>query len=310
LSTDWQQTQIARDLYLKCVDLDARYAPAWARLGRCYRVIAKYGAADEDFERAEQAFQRALSLNPDLALAHNLYAHLEADLGRAEQAMVHLLKRAQANWNDPHLLSGLVYACRFCGLLDASIAAHQHARRLDPLASTSVTQSYFMAGEYQQALAHSEGDIGYIDAAALASLGRTTDALDLLRDRESRPHQHPLIRWFLVSLRALLEGKRSEALEATERGIALIRRGGEELYYFVRQLAYLGDVSRATTELERAVENGFTCHPTMVRDSWLDPIRSDQRFDRILRHVESRHAEARRMFVEAGGTRLLSAVKK
>src|SRR2546430_5564975 len=32
---------VARDLYLRCVDSDPRYAPAWAQLGRCYRLIGK-----------------------------------------------------------------------------------------------------------------------------------------------------------------------------------------------------------------------------------------------------------------------------
>ena len=32
----------ARDLYRRCVELDPKYAPAWARLGRVHRVMAKY----------------------------------------------------------------------------------------------------------------------------------------------------------------------------------------------------------------------------------------------------------------------------
>ena len=41
------------------------FAPAWARLGRCHRVIGKYidGAADSE-ARAEEAFRRALALSP------------------------------------------------------------------------------------------------------------------------------------------------------------------------------------------------------------------------------------------------------
>ena len=55
----------ARDLYLACLDLDPKFAPAWARVGRCHRVIGKYidGAPDSN-TRAEEAFRRALELNP------------------------------------------------------------------------------------------------------------------------------------------------------------------------------------------------------------------------------------------------------
>ncbi len=73
------------------------YAPAWAKLGRVYRVIAKYGGVDatENLKRANDAFQRALQLNPDLSVAHNLYTNFEVEsLGRAKEAMARLLRRA------------------------------------------------------------------------------------------------------------------------------------------------------------------------------------------------------------------------
>lgn len=307
LATDWGQTFTARDLYLDCVGRDPNYAPAWARLGRCYRVLAKYGGDDDDFSRAESAFRRSLELNADLTLAHNLFAGLEADLGRAESAMLRLLERARTNRSDPNLFSGLVYACRFCGLLDASVAAHQHACRLDPHIPTSVTQSYFMSGDFRLALETSGGDFGYMEALALASLGREREALDLLRNREQRPAQHPLIRFFLSSLRALLEGKSQESLAMSEQGIAAIRRGGEELFYFVRQLSYLGETERAVFELERAIEQGFFCHAALLRDPWLNALRPDSRFINILSKAKSRHEAARNMFVEAGGMQILGA---
>ena len=64
-----------------------RFAPAWARLGRCHRVIGKYidGAPDSE-ARAEEAFRRALAINPRLSIAHKFYANLEADIGQAERA--------------------------------------------------------------------------------------------------------------------------------------------------------------------------------------------------------------------------------
>ena len=38
-STQWAA---ARDLYLQSVEKDPQFAPAWARLGRCYRLLGKY----------------------------------------------------------------------------------------------------------------------------------------------------------------------------------------------------------------------------------------------------------------------------
>ena len=96
-------------------------------------MIGKYIEASPDSEaRAEEAFRRALALNPRLSVAHKFYANLEADIGQAERALVRLLGEAARHGNDPELFAGLVHACRYCGLFDQSIAAHAEARRLDP----------------------------------------------------------------------------------------------------------------------------------------------------------------------------------
>ncbi|HEY6358089.1 MAG TPA: winged helix-turn-helix domain-containing protein, partial [Vicinamibacterales bacterium] len=42
LSHDSKQWAVARDLYLRSVEEDPRFAPAWARLGRIHHVMGKY----------------------------------------------------------------------------------------------------------------------------------------------------------------------------------------------------------------------------------------------------------------------------
>ena len=112
LSHDRERWTTARDLYLRAVAEDPRYTPAWARLGRMYHVMGKYADthAGDNMDRSEQAFRRALELNPDLSVAHKLYAQLEVDLGRASAAMMRLLERAKSA--DAELFAGLVSACR------------------------------------------------------------------------------------------------------------------------------------------------------------------------------------------------------
>ena len=92
---DVPNMSLARDLYLRCVDLDPQYAPAWAGLGRAHRFIGKVGEVNaHNLARAEEAFRKAFALNPDLALAHNFYTSLQTDLGQSLDAMERLLKRA------------------------------------------------------------------------------------------------------------------------------------------------------------------------------------------------------------------------
>jgi TolB-like protein len=306
LARQWEQMTVARDLYLQCVDRDPRFAPAWARLGRCLRLIGKYGTGDEAVEsvaRGEAAFQRALELNPELSLAHNLYSYLEADLGRARDAMARLLRRAQASRSDPELFGGLVHTLRFCGLLEASVAAHDQARRLDPHIPTSVTHTYFAMRNYRRSVETSHGDIGYVDALALTGLGRGEEALALLRQRE-RTQKHRMIELFVRSLRALLEGLRDEAVAATMDCLNHFA-DPEGRYYLARQLAYLNESDRALNALRRAVGEGYHGYPVLVQDPWLDSLRASPEFTATLSLAEAGHREAARVFRETGGEALL-----
>ena len=71
---------VARDLYEQSVVEDPRFALAWAQLGRMHRLVGvdcDTEHVEEHMQKDEGASQRALGLNPDLPLAHNLYAYIE-----------------------------------------------------------------------------------------------------------------------------------------------------------------------------------------------------------------------------------------
>jgi TolB-like protein/tetratricopeptide (TPR) repeat protein len=301
-------------LYIECLDEDPKYAPAWARAGRCHRLLGKYAedneAAQREATRAEGAFLRALELNPNLALTHSLYSDLEIDTGRAEQAMTRLLARLSANHDQPPILVGLVQACRYCGLLDASINAHHMARALDPHIQSGVAHSYFMSGDYEAALAAcNPADLGYVDAIMLTALHRESEALALLRTREpGYPKGSPVL-IYITSLRALLEGKQEECIETIRRWSPL-QRDAEGMYYTSRQLAYIGAHEDALDGLERSLQGGYFCLPALLADPWLDGLRAAPRFGRYVDQVRARHERALVSFGVAGGRKLLGATNR
>jgi tetratricopeptide (TPR) repeat protein len=295
----------ARDLYLRCVEEDPNYAPAWAHLGRCCRIIAKFGGDQNNLQNAEAALTRALELRPNMALAHTQLAYLEADSGRADHAMVRLLLQSRSKRTDPELFAGLVHVCRYCGLLEASVCAHERAHELDPTVRTSVCHTHFALGDYHRALETSREVIGYIGPLALLRLGRFQEAIALARQVECTSTPLPLVRCAFSSSRALADGARSEAIELIERSLALLVRGPEELYQQARNLAYLSEHERALAILRRAVDEGFFCYPALVRDPWLHPLRGNPAFETIQERALERNRAAVRMFVEAGGERVL-----
>src|SRR6185503_11159159 len=123
----------------------------------------------DGFQQAEAALRRALELNPDLPLAHKIAAQLDVDLGRAHDAMTRLVARASTA--DPELLAGLVTTCRYCGLLDASVAAHARAVALEPKIRTSVGHTWFMQGDHARMATIKIPEYPYLVALSLAELG-------------------------------------------------------------------------------------------------------------------------------------------
>jgi DNA-binding winged helix-turn-helix (wHTH) protein/tetratricopeptide (TPR) repeat protein len=303
LSADSKQWSLARGVYLKCVDEDPRDAPAWARLGRMYHVIGKYSnsAERESFDRAESAFRRALDLNPDLPIAHKLYAQLEVDLGRAHDAMVRLVERARSA--DPELFAGLVSACRYCGLLDASVAADRRARSLDRRTATSVAHTYFLRREYERVLDAKFESVPYIAAISLAELGRRQEALDGLS--ALAPRASPRMKDFIAAAQSFIEERPAESLKAVHRIVSSDFRDPEGLFYLARHLARLGDADGALRLLGRVAAGGFACYSALAGDSWLAPLGARPEFKNVLADTLARHEAARSAFDAVNGPRLL-----
>jgi serine/threonine protein kinase len=305
LSRTWQSLPAAIEQYERCVQMDPAYAPAWARLGRSRWLLDKYSlGSTEGLHAADEAFQMSLRLNPDLALAHNFYTALQVDQGRTLDALRRLLDRVKHRPNDPDLFAGLAHVCRYCGLLQPALAAHEEARRLDPQIPTSVNNTYFLLGDYQQALETSAADYGYTSAISLAALGRASEAATLLRERE-QTNPPRLGKLYLTSLRALLEGNRAESLEASDELLQATFRDPEGMFYLARQLGYLREEVKALTMLRRAIDHGFLCYASMVRDPWLDSLRGSTEFTELLRKAQGLHRQAVDSFVRLGGNSLL-----
>ena len=308
----WQRgsdnMRLARDLYRECLADDPQYSPAWAGLGRALRFIYKFGdEPEETFERAADAFRRAFALNPDLALAHNLYTPTECDLGNAGTAMARLLERARSRRYDADLFAGLVHACRYCGELEASVAAHEHVRHVDPHVATSVAHTWFLLGDYQKALEYYPGGAAYyMDCAALASSGGGSEALARLRHRESSIGAAGTVGALMASLKAYLEGDMAGCLRAVDAGEALVRRDPESIYYMARHLARAGAGPRALAMLSTAIGGGFLCAAALERDPWLAPLRGEPGFADLSREVQHRRSEMRALFESAGGPQVLA----
>jgi eukaryotic-like serine/threonine-protein kinase len=309
LSTSATQWGLARDLYLRAVEADPSYAPAWVGLGRVLRNIGKYGRSSEvrgDYQRAEEAFQRAFALNPDLPLAHNLYTYMEVETGRAQDAVLRLLGRLKTRSNDPDLFAGLVQACRYVGLLDASVAAYHRATRLDPGITTSVAHSFFMLGQYQRAIETDPDRPPYVSLIAQLALGQHEEARALCDDARAHAGAHPHVELMMKLFEGVLTGQFEEGRAALRE---LTDYSGfsdpEGWYYWAQAAALVGDPEYALEMLTRAVSTGFACPRAIESTPMLDPLRGSAALAELVGIAQASHETAVAAFARADGYRLL-----
>ena len=311
LARSYDGLRAARDLYQQCLELDSRFAPAWAHLGRCHRTIGKYVDGAEGSERrAEEALRRALALNPRLTIAHKFYANLEADVGQARSAVVRLLGEANRHGHDPELFAGLVHACRYCGLNEQSIAAHAEARRLDPNVPTSVDQTLLMAGDLERLLA---GEAPRIVAGAddgirvigLGLAGRRDEARAKLLEMRVTS-RIPLFQAWIEYLLAWVERRPGDMRVATAQFSGFkIRTDPEAMFQEGWLLCDVGELADGMDYLQRAVAKGYYPVQTLAERPQFDAIRDTPAFRALLAEAQAGHAQALAAFNETGGARLV-----
>src|SRR5262245_45049702 len=301
----------ARDLYEQCLDLDPAFAPAWAHLGRCHRVIAKFIDLSSDEAKAKTALDRAIALNPRMSVAHKYYAQLEADLGQSTSAMVRLLRQAAQQGNDAELFAGLVHACRYCGLFDQAIDAHTEAKRLDPNVPASIEQTALMAGDLDRLLTLEPravnpggGDQG-IRVIGLAFAGRRDEAQIVLRNMNLMA-RIPLFHIWTEYLHAWLDRRVADMLAAQASLSTLkIMNDPEALFQIGSLLCDVGEFETGLPYIERSIARGYYVSPTLERRTQFDAVRDQPRFQTLLAAAQEGRAHSLAAFRDAGGERLL-----
>jgi serine/threonine protein kinase len=297
----WRQ---AHAFFVQSLERDPGFAAAWAERGRLERVLGKFEEPSL-LAVAEVSLGRALSLDPDNGATQYYQAQLEIDLGRVGDSLARLLDRGWQRRAEPHVFAALVHACRYCGLLDASVAAHHAAIRLDPTVATSILHTYYHQGAFEQALAELHRSSDPLEGRLLGAMGRHEEAIAAALREETRYSAIHLLRAFAAAVRAGLQGNTDEAVAVMRPFEGRAYHDGEMLFYVAEMYALVGHADRAFAMMDRAVAGGFLCAAAYERSVYLAPLRTLEAWPPLRARVGAAQAALWRVFDEHRGPALL-----
>lgn len=286
-------------VYEQAIAKDENYALAYSGMAESYVLLHLYSEFQENeaFERARQAAEKALSLDENLAEAHNALAMYKAqhewDWDGAETEF----KRAIAinpGYANAHQSYGEFLG--FMGRTRESIDEVEKALNLDPLSlSTNTAQAfpYLVARQYHRAIEKLkpalEMEKGF--PLALFYLARSYEGIG--NHKEALPQYHQAIQnsggstFFTSSLVNSLakDGQKKEAEKKLNELFRLAETQSVSNYVLARGLAALGHKEKALEKLELAFQQRAGLMHVIKMDLNFDEIRGDPRFQKILRDM-------------------------
>ncbi len=158
-----EDNALARQWAEKAVELDPKFAGAWALMGwtHLFEVIFGWSKSPaQSMERALECGQKAIGLSDSCAKAHALIGFINLLNRKFDEAIESGEKAVRINPNDPMMLSILASIMQINGKFDDSIALAKKSMRLCPYYPAfflnPLVTSCFLAGRYEEALAAGE----------------------------------------------------------------------------------------------------------------------------------------------------------
>ncbi len=291
--------QKAIEHFRRAIELDPDYAPAYAGLADCYTQLARHGQMapkeafplaqqaalkaveldegsaeahgavafiafyfDWDWSVAERELRRALDLNENYEEAHHQYSHLHLTVGRPEESLRESKRALDLNPLDRLLNVHLGWHYMMTRQNDQAIAQYQSVLEMDP--------------DHYQALHHMGRAYMYksIHAAAIAAL----EAAGKLEPDN------------VQAMAALAAAYAAGGRDSEARGLLTQLEGRLPQRYvsacdIAAAYAAWGKVDDAFAWLEKAIEERSPRLVELTLDPIFDPLRSDPRFDGLVRRV-------------------------
>jgi TolB-like protein len=294
-TTNAEDARLPMDTFAEAIRLDPNYALASAARSLALSFYAGYYAdlaeRGDLLAKARSDAERAIALAPTLGearLALAVFLDITLDFPRADDQYERALSLAPGN--APVLYLFARHAARM-GRSEAALAAAQRSVALDPLnvlSHQSLGDVFFYAHRYNEAIA------AYTNAIAVdprppesyARGGWSYYLLGNLQRAQSSCQMKPDFYQSLVCLAVTLDklGRHGEAEAMLKK---LVQMGGDsDAYQFAQIHAQWGNQGKALDWLDTAVRVRDTGLTGLKTDPLLDPVRQEPRFQAIERALK------------------------
>jgi serine/threonine-protein kinase len=284
----------------RAIQLDPNFALAHDGLGACHvnRVFKGFGGS-EDYEQAEKAFTKALSLDPNIVEARMLMVFVYLWRGQKQKARAEVSRARREAPNEPvvHFVKALLH--RLDGEYGRALRSYDRLVRLDPAAHVVASYSralvYMYMGQFDETFRQLDtaGDadnalVRTFRALALYYTGQTDEAAELMKDVvDSHPNMHGIRPFMAMFLSA--QGRHDEALAQITPAV---KRNGEidaDISYSIGSVYALEGLSGDAFEwLERSISLGNANRPCLENDPNWASLRGDPRFVELMKKVSHR----------------------
>jgi TolB-like protein/DNA-binding winged helix-turn-helix (wHTH) protein/Tfp pilus assembly protein PilF len=275
------------------IELDDKYAPAWALRASVRNMMAEGGLTDvtDGFRKARDDAERAIALDPNLASAYLALARTQIyhdwDWDTANTC---LAKAAALEPGSAEVFRARSYLSRALGNLDQAVKLYDQAVALDPLRANShlgLGYLLYMAGRYEEAQAALQKALDLNRQAAFvhADLGEILVAegkpQEALAEIEKEPNEWQKLTDQAIAFHSLGRGQDSNAALAE----LIAKHQTDSAYQIAEVYAYRGESGDSFEWLERAYKQRDAGLPDIKVDPLLRGLRHDPRYTELLKKM-------------------------
>jgi len=275
------------------ISLDQKYAPAWALRASVRSKMAEVGLTNVPggFQKAREDAQRAIDLDPKLALAYLSLATVQVDCDWDwNAAEVSVTKAAQLEPGSVEVFSRRSYLSRLMGNLDQAIHFGEQAMALDPLRTDSHSTLGYMlyaANRRDEARTALQKALDLNPQAGFVHL-----TLSKILIAEGKPQQalaeidKETLDWAKLTGQALTYHALGREQESDAAVGALIAKYGTDASFQIAQVyAFRGESDKSFDWLERGYKNRDAGLPDMKSDPLFRNLHSDPRYIGLLKKL-------------------------